>query len=90
MRERRKRRHSSPLRNQAPFSQIEKRVTEGRTDRPANGWTDIPSYGDAWTHLKTRIFPIEKFMRYNDVGKNPFVVAKVDWPRKSTDDGPIE
>jgi len=35
-----------------------KRVTDGPTDRrtdgPTDGRTDIPSYRDAWTHLKTR------------------------------------
>ena len=27
--------------------------TDRRTDGPTDGRTDIPSYRDAWTHLKT-------------------------------------
>ena len=27
--------------------------TDRRTNGPTDQWTDIPSYRDAWTHLKT-------------------------------------
>ena len=33
---------------------FEKRVTDGPTDQPTDRRTDIGSYRDAWTHLKTR------------------------------------
>ena len=33
---------------------------DGRTDRRTDGWMDMTSYRDTWTHLKTAILVVQK------------------------------